>query len=44
MLTGHGSDLERDEALASGARTYLQKPVDIDSLTKLIQETASTGA
>lgn len=44
MLTGHGSDLERDEALASGAKTYLQKPVDIDSLSKLISETASAGA
>lgn len=44
MLTGHGSDLERDEALASGAHTYLQKPVDIDNLTKLIQETAATGS
>lgn len=44
MLTGHGSEQERDEALASGASTYLQKPIDIDSLAKLLEETASAGA
>lgn len=43
MLTGHGSDLERDEAMASGAKTYLQKPIDIDTLSKLMQETVSAG-
>lgn len=43
MLTGHGSDLERDEALASGAQTYLQKPVDIDELVKLFRQTALPG-
>ncbi len=44
MLTGHGSDLERDEALTSGAKTYLQKPIDIDTLSKLLRETVSAGA
>jgi DNA-binding response OmpR family regulator len=44
MLTGHGSEQERDEALASGASTYLQKPIDIESLAKLLEETTSAGA
>ncbi|QJT09636.1 response regulator [Oceanidesulfovibrio marinus] len=44
MLTGHGSEQERDEALASGAATYLQKPIDIETLSKLLTETASAGA
>jgi CheY-like chemotaxis protein len=43
MLTGHGSEQERDEALASGASTYLQKPVEIDALATLLKETTSTG-
>ncbi len=42
MLTGHGSDMERDEALASGAINYLQKPVDIGTLVTLLQETAAS--
>ncbi|TVM17891.1 response regulator [Oceanidesulfovibrio indonesiensis] len=44
MLTGHGSEQERDEALASGASTYLQKPIDIETLAKLLEETTSAGA
>jgi DNA-binding NtrC family response regulator len=32
ILTGHGSDKERVEALRLGAFTYLQKPVDIQDL------------
>lgn len=43
MLTGHGSDMERDEALASGALNYLQKPVDIGPLVLLLQETAASS-
>ncbi len=42
MLTGHGSDMERDEALASGAKNYLQKPVDIGTLVTLLQETTAS--
>ncbi len=42
MLTGHGSDMERDEAMASGAKNYLQKPVDIGTLVTLLQETEAS--
>ena len=38
MLTGHGSEKDRDEALRLGAYAYLQKPVQIDQLVRLIQE------
>lgn len=44
MLTGHGSDLERDEALALGAKNYLQKPVDIDSMVNILKETIHPDA
>ncbi len=37
MLTGHGSDLERDEALSLGAKEYLQKPVDLAALITLLE-------
>ena len=43
MLTGHGSETDRDEAMRLGAYSYLQKPVDIDSLTALITQAASTS-
>jgi len=38
ILTGHGT--ERDEQLARelGAFAYLEKPVDIEKLTKTLQE------
>ena len=38
ILTGHGSEKDRDEALRLGAYAYLQKPVQIDQLVRLIQE------
>lgn len=40
MLTGHGSEQERDEAMAIGARNYLQKPVDIETLSQMLKKTA----
>jgi DNA-binding response OmpR family regulator len=36
ILTGHGSDKDRKEALSLGAFGYLQKPVQIDELVKHI--------
>lgn len=42
MLTGHGSETDRDEAMRIGAYSYLQKPVDIDSLTSLINEAVAS--
>lgn len=36
ILTGHGSDKERKEALSLGAFGYLKKPVQIDELVKHI--------
>ncbi len=43
MLTGHGSDQERDEALAIGAKDYLQKPIDLAALTSLLEKLAAGG-
>lgn len=38
MLTGHGSEKDRVEALHIGAFGYLHKPVDISDLTDQIQK------
>jgi two-component system response regulator CpxR len=38
ILTGYGSEQDREEALASGAFAYLQKPVDIERLAETMQE------
>ena len=37
ILTGHGSDKDREICMALGAFAYLQKPVDIDKLSATIQ-------
>jgi two-component system, OmpR family, response regulator CpxR len=37
ILTGHGSDPERDIALALGAFAYLQKPANIDQLAETMK-------
>ncbi|MBZ0263422.1 cytidylate kinase family protein [bacterium] len=38
ILTGHGSDKEREIAMALGAFAYLEKPVNIDVLAKTMRE------
>ena len=38
ILTGHGSDRERETALELGAFAYLQKPVDIDILAQTMKD------
>ncbi|MFW6357310.1 MAG: response regulator [bacterium] len=38
MLTGHGSRKDEETCLELGALAYLQKPVDIDVLTKLLDK------
>jgi len=38
VLTGHGSDADRDVCLNLGALAYLQKPVEIEELNELIQK------
>ncbi len=38
ILTGHGSDQDRETCLRLGAFAYLQKPADIDSLTATMQK------
>ena len=38
ILTGHGSDRERQVALQLGAFAYLRKPVDIDVLTRTMKD------
>ena len=37
ILTGHGSDADRETCLSMGAFAYLQKPVDIDILTQTLR-------
>jgi len=37
ILTGHGSEKDREICMALGAFAYLQKPVDIDKLSATIQ-------
>jgi len=37
ILTGHGSEKDRETCMALGAFAYLQKPVDIDKLSATIQ-------
>lgn len=38
VLTGHGSDADRDICLGLGAFAYMQKPVEIEALNKIILE------
>jgi two-component system response regulator CpxR len=38
ILTGHGSERDRDACLQMGAFAYLEKPVDIDRLSEVMQE------
>jgi CheY-like chemotaxis protein/cytidylate kinase len=44
ILTGHGSDKDRQMAMELGAFAYLQKPVDIDVLARTMREAAGGGA
>lgn len=38
VLTGHGSDADKDVCLNLGALAYLQKPVEIEELNEVIQK------
>ena len=38
ILTGHGSDTDRETCMNLGAFAYLQKPVDIDELSETIKQ------
>ena len=38
VLTGHGSDADKETCLNMGAFAYMQKPVEIETLNQLIQE------
>lgn len=38
ILTGHGSEQDRDLCMGLGAFAYLQKPVDIDLLSQTMQQ------
>jgi two-component system, OmpR family, response regulator CpxR len=41
MLTGHGSEKDREEAVRIGAYAYLQKPVQLDQLMEVIKRASS---
>ncbi len=38
VLTGHGSETDRQRCMALGAFAYMQKPVDIDLLSETLQK------
>ena len=38
VLTGHGSEQDRQQCMALGAFAYLQKPVDIDTLSETLKK------
>ncbi len=38
VLTGHGSEKDRQECMALGAFAYMQKPVDIDELSDALRK------
>jgi two-component system response regulator CpxR len=38
ILTGHGSEADRETCMGLGAFAYLRKPVDIDKLTQMIKK------
>ncbi len=38
ILTGHGSERERETCLSLGAFAYLEKPTDVEDLSKVINE------
>jgi len=44
ILTGHGSEQDKKEALSLGAFVYLQKPVKIDELAMQIINAHKSGA
>ena len=44
ILTGHGSEKDKKEALSLGAFSYLQKPVKIDELGMQIIKAHKSGA
>lgn len=43
LLSGHGSSEDVDEGLRLGAVDYLQKPVDLDVLIKILREATGKG-
>ena len=38
ILTGHGSEIDKETCMKLGACAYLQKPVDIDELSETIKQ------
>lgn len=44
MLTGHGSEQNKQRALALGAFAYLHKPVDINKLVQILKEAEMQSA
>lgn len=38
LMSGHGEDDEKNQALKSGATAFLEKPVSVDSLLELLRQ------
>lgn len=39
ILTGHGSEKDRQECMAHGAHAFMHKPLDIDMLMSILAQT-----
>lgn len=38
ILTGHGSEKDRQECMALGAHAFMHKPLDIDALMRILDQ------
>jgi len=38
LMSGHGEDDEKNQAIKSGATAFLEKPVSVDSLLELLRQ------
>ena len=38
ILTGHGTEVDRQRCMAEGAHAFMNKPVDIDRLVEIMNE------
>jgi len=44
ILTGHGTDKDRDACMARGAHAFMNKPLDIDRLMAIMARIKETSA
>jgi DNA-binding response OmpR family regulator len=44
IITGHGTEVDRQRCLAAGAHAFLNKPVDINRLVDIMHQLRETSA